>query len=71
MTRPIWTLMSRLPIYKNAQCGDLKNSLWLYERYNIPSSVIMNKIILIGGGGHCKSAIDVIEQEAVLKLLEL
>ena len=24
----------------------------------------MNKIILIGGGGHCKSAIDVIEQEA-------
>jgi len=24
----------------------------------------MNEIILIGGGGHCKSAIDVIEQEA-------
>tara|TARA_B100000787_G_scaffold169474_1_gene160772 strand:+ start:89 stop:667 length:579 start_codon:yes stop_codon:yes gene_type:complete len=24
----------------------------------------MNKIILIGGGGHCKSTIDVIEQEA-------
>ena len=24
----------------------------------------MNKIILIGGGGHCKSVIDVIEQEA-------
>ena len=23
----------------------------------------MNKIILIGGGGHCKSVIDVIEQE--------
>ena len=24
----------------------------------------MNKIILIGGGGHCKSVIDVIEKEA-------
>ena len=24
----------------------------------------MNKIILIGGGGHCKSVIDVIEQQA-------
>jgi sugar O-acyltransferase (sialic acid O-acetyltransferase NeuD family) len=24
----------------------------------------MNKIILIGGGGHCKSALDVLEQEA-------
>ena len=23
----------------------------------------MNKIVLIGGGGHCKSVIDVIEQE--------
>ena len=28
----------------------------------------MNKIILIGGGGHCKSAIDVIEQEARFKI---
>ena len=28
----------------------------------------MNKIILIGGGGHCKSVIDVIEQENKLKL---
>ena len=24
----------------------------------------MNKIILIGGGGHCKSVIDVVEREA-------
>ena len=28
----------------------------------------MNKIILIGGGGHCKSVIDVIEQEACFKI---
>jgi sugar O-acyltransferase (sialic acid O-acetyltransferase NeuD family) len=28
----------------------------------------MNKIILIGGGGHCKSVIDVIEQEDKFKI---
>tara|TARA_Y100000389_G_scaffold205091_1_gene263030 strand:- start:25114 stop:25692 length:579 start_codon:yes stop_codon:yes gene_type:complete len=28
----------------------------------------MRKIILIGGGGHCKSAIDVIEQEGKFKI---
>lgn len=28
----------------------------------------MNKIILIGGGGHCKSAIDVIEHEAKFEI---
>ena len=28
----------------------------------------MNKIILIGAGGHCKSAIDVIEQQAQFKI---
>ena len=30
---------------------------------------MMNKIILIGGGGHCKSAIDVIEQEAQFEIV--
>lgn len=40
MTRPIWTLMTRLPMYQNALQGDLTNSLWLEERViNIPSSV--------------------------------
>jgi sugar O-acyltransferase (sialic acid O-acetyltransferase NeuD family) len=29
----------------------------------------MNKIILIGGGGHCKSAIDVIEQEGQFEIV--
>ena len=28
----------------------------------------MNKIILIGGGGHCKSVIDIIEQEAKFEI---
>ena len=28
----------------------------------------MNKIILIGGGGHCKSVIDVIEQQAQFEI---
>ena len=40
MTRPIWTLMNKLTMFKDAQCDDLKNSEWLYERLvNIPSSV--------------------------------
>ena len=41
MTRPIWTLMNKLPMFKDAQYEDLKNSNWLDERVvNIPSSVI-------------------------------
>ena len=40
MTRPIWTLMTRLPMYENALQGDLTHSIWLEERVvNIPSSV--------------------------------
>ena len=40
MTRPIWTLMNKLPMFKDAQCDDLKNSEWLDNRVvNIPSSV--------------------------------
>lgn len=42
MTRPIWTLMNRLPMFKNAQCGNLKNAQWLEERVvNLPSSVLL------------------------------
>ena len=42
MTRPIWTLMNKLPMFEHAQCGDLKNSEWLEDRVvNIPSSVIL------------------------------
>lgn len=40
MTRPIWTLMTKLPMYKKTQATDLSNSVWLEERViNIPSSV--------------------------------
>jgi len=40
MTRPIWKLMNKLPMYKNSQSDDLIDSNWLYERIvNIPSSV--------------------------------
>jgi perosamine synthetase len=42
MTRPIWTLMNKLPMFEYAQCGDLTNSEWLEERVvNIPSSVLL------------------------------
>lgn len=44
MTRPIWQLMSRLPMFSNCQNVGLQNSKWLAERaVNIPSSV-PNKI---------------------------
>ena len=40
MTRPIWTLMSKLPMFKECQTDGLENSFWLEDRVvNIPSSV--------------------------------
>lgn len=40
MTRPIWQLMNRLPMFKDCECGDLSNAEWLEARVvNIPSSV--------------------------------
>lgn len=40
MTRPIWRLMSELPMFKDAQNDGLEHSKWLEERVvNIPSSV--------------------------------
>jgi perosamine synthetase len=40
MTRPIWRLMNRLPMYAACQHGDLTNAQWLEDRVvNIPSSV--------------------------------
>lgn len=42
MTRPIWVLNNRLPMYENCQCADLTNAVWLEERVvNLPSSVII------------------------------
>lgn len=38
MTRPIWELMNRLPMFENCQTDGLENSLWLVDRVvNIPS----------------------------------
>lgn len=42
MTRPIWELLNRLPMFKDCQCGDISNAEWLADRVvNIPSSVIV------------------------------
>jgi aminotransferase in exopolysaccharide biosynthesis len=39
MTRPIWTLMNKLPMYQYCQKTSLENSIWLEDRVvNIPSS---------------------------------
>lgn len=41
MTRPIWALMTRMPIYANTLRGPLENAEWLEARVvNLPSSVL-------------------------------
>ncbi|NCC11312.1 MAG: LegC family aminotransferase [Bacteroidia bacterium] len=40
MSRPIWTLMNKLEMFKTCQCADISNAIYLEERVvNIPSSV--------------------------------
>lgn len=40
MTRPIWELMNRLPMFEHCQHDDLKNTIWFADRVvNIPSSI--------------------------------
>ena len=40
MTRPIWELMNRLPMFEHCQNDGLKNTIWFADRVvNIPSSV--------------------------------
>ncbi len=40
MTRPIWELMNRLPMFEKCENDGLKNTLWFADRVvNIPSSV--------------------------------
>lgn len=40
MTRPIWELMNRLPMFEHCQNDGLKNTTWFADRVvNIPSSV--------------------------------
>lgn len=41
MTRPVWTLMHRLPMFEQALCGCLENAEWLEARVvNLPSTPI-------------------------------
>jgi perosamine synthetase len=40
MTRPIWELMNRLPVFKDCETDGLQNTVWFADRVvNIPSSV--------------------------------
>ena len=40
MTRPIWELMNRLPMFEKCENDGLKNTIWFADRVvNIPSSV--------------------------------
>ena len=42
MTRPIWNLLNKLPMYKNCQSDSLINSQYFEERIvNIPSGVVL------------------------------
>ena len=42
MTRPIWELMNRLPMFAHCQTDSLENSIWFADRVvNIPSSAII------------------------------
>ena len=44
MTRPIWQLMFKLPMYQFCQRDDQKNALYLEDRIvNLPSSVCLNE----------------------------
>ena len=41
-TRPIWTLMNKLNMFRGSQCGELLNAEWLEQRVvNIPSSALI------------------------------
>lgn len=40
MTRPIWELMNRLPMFENCEHDSLENTIWFADRVvNVPSSV--------------------------------
>ena len=41
MTRPIWTLMNKIEMFKDCYIDELKNAEWLEDRVvNIPSGVV-------------------------------
>lgn len=40
MTRPVWQLMNKLPMFAKCQCGNLENANWLADRVvNLPSGI--------------------------------
>lgn len=42
MTRPVWELMNRLPMFSHCQTDNLENSTWLADRIvNIPSGAVI------------------------------
>lgn len=44
MTRPVWNLMNKLPMFRDCQTDGLENTRWFEERVvNIPSSVRLKK----------------------------
>lgn len=44
MTRPIWELMNRLPMFEHCEHDGLENTVWFADRVvNIPSSVRLDK----------------------------
>lgn len=44
MTRPVWSLMNKLAMFKYCETDDLKNTRWFEERVvNIPSSVRLKR----------------------------
>ena len=44
MTRPIWELMNRLPMFEKCENDGLKNTIWFADRVvNIPSSVRLKR----------------------------
>ena len=45
MTRPIWSLMNKLPMYEHCLKGELINAEWLEARVvNVPSGVVDNQM---------------------------
>jgi dTDP-4-amino-4,6-dideoxygalactose transaminase len=45
MTRPLWTLMNKLPMFKDCQTDELINTLWFEHRVvNIPSGVRIDQL---------------------------
>ena len=50
MTRPIWELMNRLPMFENCENDGLRNTIWFTDRVvNIPSYHVFLKNIKMDG----------------------